>query len=48
MTAHAVKRPLWSRTLDPFKAPIVRLLERYPYAAAQVFQRLREHGFDGD
>ena len=33
--------------LDPFKAQIVRLLERYPYSAAQVFQRLREHGFDG-
>ena len=23
------------------------MLERYPYSAAQVFQRLREHGFDG-
>ena len=33
--------------LDPFKPEIVRLLERYPYSAAQVFQRLREHGFDG-
>jgi transposase len=33
--------------LDPFKAEIVRLLERYPYSAAQVFQRLSEHGFDG-
>ena len=33
--------------LDPFKPDIVRLLERYPYSAAQVFQRLREHGFDG-
>jgi transposase len=33
--------------LDPFKAQIVRLLERYPYSAAQVFQRLREQGFDG-
>jgi len=32
--------------LDPFKAQIVRLLERYPYSAAQVFQRLREQGFD--
>ncbi len=33
--------------LDPFKADIVRMLERYPYSAAQVFQRLREQGFDG-
>jgi transposase len=36
-----------ARTLDPFKAQIARLLERYPSSAAQVFQRLREHGFDG-
>jgi transposase len=33
--------------LDPFKPDSVRLLERQPYSAAQVFQRLREHGFDG-
>jgi transposase len=33
--------------LDPFKAQIVRMLERYPYSAAQVFQHLREQGFDG-
>jgi len=33
--------------LDPFKPDIVRLLERYPYSAAQVFQRLREQGFAG-
>lgn len=33
--------------LDPFKKEIGRMLERYPYAAAQVFQRLREQGFDG-
>ncbi len=44
-------RPRKSRTrhskLDPFKPDIVRMLERYPYSAAQVFQRLSEHGFDG-
>jgi len=39
-------RPHTSK-LDPFKPEIVRLLERYPYSAAQVFQRLREHGFAG-
>jgi transposase len=33
--------------LDPFKPDIVRLLARYPYSAAQVFQRLREQGFAG-
>ena len=33
--------------LDPFKPAMVRMLARSPYSAAQVFQRLREHGFDG-
>jgi transposase len=33
--------------LDPFKAQIVRMLEQYPYSAAQVLQHLREQGFDG-
>lgn len=36
-----------ARKLDPFKADSVRMLERYPYSAAQVWQRLREQGFDG-
>jgi transposase len=36
-----------SSKLDPFKPEIVRWLERYPYSATQVFQRLREQGFDG-
>ncbi|MBI3304042.1 MAG: IS21 family transposase [Deltaproteobacteria bacterium] len=44
-------RPRTLRTrhskLDPFKPEIVRLLERYPYSAAQVFQRLRDQGFAG-
>src|SRR5215813_10511550 len=39
-------RPSTSK-LDPFKPEIVRLLERHPYSAAQVFQRLREQGFAG-
>jgi hypothetical protein len=34
-------------TLAPFTPEMVRLLERYPSSAAQVFQRLRERGFDG-
>src|SRR3989440_7065567 len=33
--------------LDPFKAPIVRMLEQCPYSAAQVLQHLREQGFAG-
>jgi transposase len=33
--------------LDPFKGHMVQMLEKYPYSAAQVFQRLREQGFDG-
>ncbi len=33
--------------LDPFKPEIVQMLEKYPYSAAQVLQRLRELGFDG-
>jgi len=39
-------RPHTSK-LDPCKPDIVRLLERHPYSAAQVFQRLREQGFAG-
>src|ERR1700674_3301718 len=33
--------------LDPFKAQAVRLLETHPYSAQQIFQRLREDGFEG-
>ena len=33
--------------LDPFKPQIVQMLEKYPYSAAQVLQRLRAQGFDG-
>jgi transposase len=33
--------------LDPFKAQAVRLLEAHPYSAQQIFQGLREAGFDG-
>jgi transposase len=33
--------------LDPFKADIVRMLEKYPYSAAQILQRLRHQGFKG-
>jgi transposase len=33
--------------LDPYKEEIVRMLERHPFTARQVFQKIREHGFDG-
>lgn len=33
--------------LDPFKPQIIQMLEKYPYSAAQVLQRLREQGFEG-
>jgi transposase len=36
-----------SSTRAPFQPEIGRLLDREPYAAAQVFQRLRENGVDG-
>jgi transposase len=41
------KPHLHASKLDPFKPEIGRMLDRYPYSAAQVFQRLREQGFDG-
>jgi transposase len=36
-----------SSRLDPFKDRIVSLLERHPYSAQQIFQRLREDGYTG-
>jgi transposase len=33
--------------LDPYKGPMVALLERHPYTAQQIWQRLREQGFTG-
>jgi transposase len=33
--------------LDPFKPDIVRMLERHPYSATQIFHRISEQGFDG-
>jgi transposase len=42
------RKPTQRRSkLDPFKPQIVRMLEKYPYSAAQVLQRLSEQGFDG-
>lgn len=33
--------------LDHYKKDIVRMLERHPYSAIQIFQRIREEGFSG-
>jgi transposase len=44
---HTRKSVLRSSKLDPFKDDIVRMLEKHPYSATQILQRLREMGFDG-
>jgi transposase len=38
-----------SRTsiLDPFKDEIVRLIEKHPYSATQVYQLIKEQGYSG-
>jgi hypothetical protein len=36
-----------SSKLAPFKQEMGRMRDRYPSSAAQGFQRLRAHGFDG-
>lgn len=33
--------------LDPYRDDIVRMLERHPYSARQIFQQIRKEGFDG-
>lgn len=33
--------------LDPYKQEIVRMLETYPYSAEQIFQRIKDNGFEG-
>jgi transposase len=41
------KATLRQSKLDLFKNDIVRMLETHPYTAAQIYQRIREQGFDG-
>lgn len=36
-----------SSKLDPYKSQIVQWLETHPFSAQQIFQRLREDGFEG-
>ena len=33
--------------LDPFKPTIIGMLEKHPYSAVQIFQRIREDGYQG-
>ena len=33
--------------LDPFKNDIVRMLEKHPYTARQIFQQIQQNGFNG-
>lgn len=33
--------------LDPFKNDIIQMLEKHPYSARQIFQKIQENGFDG-
>jgi len=33
--------------LDPYKDEILRLLEKHPYTATQLFQRVQEDGYEG-
>jgi len=39
--------PTRASKLDAFKSQIRQWLEAHPYSAQQIFQRLREDGFDG-
>lgn len=41
------KTALKKSKLDPFKDQIIRLLETHSYSARQIFQRIREDGFEG-
>ena len=33
--------------LDPYKKEIIGMLERHQYTSAQIFQRIKDQGFDG-
>jgi transposase len=41
------KTPKRSSKLDPYKPQIIRWLEQYQYTGVQIFQRLREEGYEG-
>lgn len=33
--------------LDPFKTNIIKMLEKHPYSARQIFQQIQKDGYDG-
>jgi transposase len=41
------KSPVKKSKLDPFKPTILRMLENHPYSAIQIFQKIREDGYQG-
>ena len=41
------KSPKRPSKLDPFKNDIVRMLQKFPCSAEQIFQSIRRDGFDG-
>ena len=41
------KSTLRKSKLEPFKNDILRMLEKHPYTATQIVQRIRENGFTG-
>jgi len=40
-------QPKRASKLDPHKGEIIRLLERHDYSAQQIFQQMRERGYEG-
>lgn len=44
---HTRKQSLRPSKLDPFKDDIFRMLSAHQYTATQIFQRIKEQGFDG-
>lgn len=44
---HQRKHSRVSSKLDPYKPLIIKWLETFPYSGVQVFQRLREEGYQG-
>ncbi len=44
---HPRKTVVRPSLLDPFKADIMRMLEKHEYTATQILQRIREQGFEG-
>ena len=41
------KSPPRKSKLDPFKNTILQMLERHAYTGRQIYQRIRENGYDG-